>query len=809
MKRPLVLVALLYGGGLLLAEWFRLPLFFLFSLSFALAAAAIALPKRRSLLVWPLIIFSGWTNLTWRTHVISPHDLRNLISDPAEDVAVRGILLETPDERLYVRNGKEMSRTLIRVSVTAIQRGDHWQPAFGKIVATTRGQLPKLFFGGQTVEVRGVLASPAPALADGLFDYRNYLRRQSIYFELKVESPGDWQLVSTNSVPPLSDRFLAWAKRTLGRGLPGQDKPLRLLWAMTLGSKNVLTADAYDPFVQSGTMHIFAISGLHIALIAGILISLLRVIQISRVWCGAGVIPAIWFYTAATGWQPSAVRSGVMMSIIIAGWSLKRPSDLINSLAAAALIILLGDPQQLFQAGFQLSFFVVLSIALLMPPLETFRDRLLRTDPMLPAELLPLWRRWLAGPLRAVTTFVATSIAAWLGSWLLTAYYFHLFSPVTLLANLLVVPLSTAALACNLGSLICGSWFPYATELFNHSGWFWMWLMMKISEMVVRLPGAFFYVPSPAPIDFGIYYTGLGALLSGVAFKPNCRAWTASAVAVIIAYYGWRCHAAGSTTSLTILPVNGGAALYCDAPGQTNDLLIDCGSANSVEFVTIPFLHAQGVNRLPCLVLTHGDLRCVGGAENLQTNIITRQVAFSPVRFRSPAYRRIIQGLQATPEKCRILSEGDRLNQWTILHPRPDDHFAQADDQTLVLRGQINGVRVLLLSDLGKPGQSALLERKVDMRADIVVTGLPEQGDPLGEAVLDAVQPRLIIVTDSEFPATKRAKAPLLERLRRRNIPILCTRETGAISLVFQRTDWSISTARDPNGKRAIQESES
>src|SRR5262249_9984449 len=127
-------------------------------------------------------------------------------------------------------------------------------------------------------------------------------------------------------------------------------------------------------------MHIFAISGLHIALIAGILVSLLRVLQVPRAWCGAAVIPLIWFYTAATGWQSSAIRSTVMMSIVIAGWSLERPSDLINSLAAAALVILVWDPQQLFQAGFQLSFFVVLSIALFVPPLEQFIQRWLQPD---------------------------------------------------------------------------------------------------------------------------------------------------------------------------------------------------------------------------------------------------------------------------------------------------------------------------------------------------------------------------------------------------------------------------------------------
>src|SRR5258705_6394528 len=119
-----------------------------------------------------------------------------------------------------------------------------------------------------------------------------------------------------------SDRFQFWAKQTLARGLPTEDEDLRLLWAMTLGWQTALTAEVSEPFMRSGTMHIFAISGLHIALIAGVFLALFRALNIPRAICGATVIPIIWFYTMATGWQASAIRSTVMMTVIILGWSL-------------------------------------------------------------------------------------------------------------------------------------------------------------------------------------------------------------------------------------------------------------------------------------------------------------------------------------------------------------------------------------------------------------------------------------------------------------------------------------------------------
>src|SRR5208282_14306 len=245
------------------------------------------------------------------------------------------------------------------------------------------GTLPGNFFAGQSVEIdNGVIARPPLPLAEGLFNYRDYLQTRGIFYQLKTGSTNDWQLgASSLTPPPLTDRFLTWSRRTLALGLP-EDEPLRLLWAMTLGWRTAFTGDISEPFLRAGTMHLFAIDGLRIALISGMLVTLLRVLQISRAWCGLIAIPAIWFYTAATGWEPSAIRASVMMTVVLGGWALKRPGDTVNSLAAAAFIILLWEPRQLFEASFQLSFFVVLVIALMLPPLNKIADRLLRHDPL-------------------------------------------------------------------------------------------------------------------------------------------------------------------------------------------------------------------------------------------------------------------------------------------------------------------------------------------------------------------------------------------------------------------------------------------
>lgn len=784
IKRPFVPVALTYVGGILVADWVSFPPTGLFALTLAVALAALVWPPRRAVLLWPLIFLAGAVNLTLHTAQLSPHDLRTIIESRSEFLAVRGALAETPYHRIYDHNSEPAHRSLAQVSVHAVKlKNESWRPACGLVAVSTTGILPENFHAGQEVEIVGVLQPPRAPVAEGLFDYRTFLRRAGIYYQLQVRAVDDWKALAPADAPPVSDRFLAWAKNILGLGLPAEDEPLRLLWAMTLGWKAALTGEVAEPFMRSGTMHIFAISGLHIALIAGILVALLRVLQVPRAVCGFIVIPLIWFYTGVTGWQASAIRSTVMMSVVIAGWSLRRPSDLLNSLAAAGGIILLWQPQQIFQASFQLSFFVVLSLALFSPILEQVRRRWLEAEPLLPDELRPRWQRWSRAAACWLTAGFTTSLAAWLGSIPLIAYYFHLFTPVSLLANVIVVPLSSLALTSNLASLMVGGWWPALAGLFNHSAWFWMLLMVRVSEWSAQLPGGCFQIGTPSALMFAIYYAALVAVMAGWLKQPRWRWWICGGLAVMFLVMAFQWQHGRQATRLSILPLSGGSAVFFDAPGNADDALIDCGNESPAEFVVQPFLRAQGVNRINRLVLTHGDLKRVGATELISKTFAVPQIVTSPVRFRSPVYRQIVSDLERQPERWRQVNRDDAVGPWSVLHPQPQDNFPQADDSALVLAGTFHGVRVLLLSDLGRPGQEALLARGVDLRADIVVAGLPVEGEPLCEGLLDAIRPRVVVITDSEMPATRRASPRLRERLEQRKIPILCTRQTGAVTV--------------------------
>ncbi len=784
-RHPLVPVALTYGAGVLCCWKFPLPPAVLFGVTVLLVAVATLLSNWRGCLLWPLLVSLGWTNMALRSAVLAPADLRAVAKSTPEIVTLHARLSETPTLRVFDRNGKESWRSHAIVKVEALSRRGEWQPASGFVVVTTRGVLDTNLFAGRAVDLTGILREPPGALAEGLFDYRAFLAWQGIYFQLQCADANDWRLVPDADSPPqvpIADRFRIWAQRTLAHGLPAEDVELHLLWAMTLGWKTALTDEVAEPFMRSGTMHIFAISGLHIALIAGILVAVLRAAQLPRSACGLVVVPLIWFYTAATGWQPSAIRSTIMMTVFIAGWSLRRPGNLLNSLAASGFIILLWQPTQLFQASFQLSFFVVLAIALLLPPFEDRLQRLLQTDPFLPEELRPRWQRWLDRPARLLTANFATSLAAWLGSLPLIAHYFHLLTPASLLANLVVVPLSGLALMCNLGALLTGDWLPPFTDAFNHAGWLFMRWMVAFSHWSTTLPGAFFYVRTPTALEFFAFYTTVFITVTGWLWTPGKRraSW-----GILLTFAGvWSAgeFRARDEVRLTVLG-HGANVVFCDMPGNTRDLLVDCASESAANFVVKPFLRSQGVNTLSHLALTHGDQRRVGGFKHLDAEFLPRLTYTTAARSRSPAHRDAIKQLETTPARWKTVSTADRVLDWEILHPAATDKFDRADDNALVLRSELHGVRMLLLSELGTAGQRALLSRGGDLRADIVVAGLPEQGEPLSDQLLTAIQPRVIVLTDADFPVTKRAKAALTSRLSRNGTTVLRLTETGSLTL--------------------------
>lgn len=207
----------------------------------------------------------------------------------------------------------------------------------------------------------------------------------------------------------------------------------QLVIAMLLGDSHVIDKELRDEFSRAGIAHILALSGLHVGIIVWIVWMLLFPLDY---WCLKKLrlvltIVALGAFCAITGFSPSVVRAALMIAMSFTTYILYRRYSPINTLAVAALLILIFDPFQLYSIGFQLSFITMTAL------LVTLRH----------------WRPSMGNRLvRYAMTTIATSVVAMLATMIITAYYFNTISLVTPLSNLLVLPLLPLVLV--LGAII-------------------------------------------------------------------------------------------------------------------------------------------------------------------------------------------------------------------------------------------------------------------------------------------------------------------------------------------------------------------
>jgi len=275
------------------------------------------------------------------------------------------------------------------------------------------------------------------------FDNVRFQSRKGIFFQ-QFLSPDQVSLIGKSNPrnAGLLDRTHTWCKQQLNTYLP-DSAAAGLLQAMLLGDERGFDPELREAYSQTGVIHIVSISGAHVAVLFLVVTGLLFWIKGTHGrWIKYAVgVSLVWLYVLMAGAPPSALRSAVMFTVIALSVISGREGQALNTVIAAAAILLLGSPQWLFSVGFQLSFGAVLSILIFYKPIYG---------------LLPQ-TTWLG---RIAWQAVSASIAAEILTAPLVVYYFHNFPLLFIIANLLSVAL------VGLGALIGGiaivalSWIP-------------------------------------------------------------------------------------------------------------------------------------------------------------------------------------------------------------------------------------------------------------------------------------------------------------------------------------------------------------
>ena len=607
---------------------------------------------------------------------------------------------------------------------------------------------------GDEVALFGTFQPIEPPRNPGEFDMRAYLARRDVKNLFIVRYPENGRILAPGSgfsVLRAAARSREWMQRVLSRDLEDSPDVVGLICGTALGLRHQTRDDIEEPFQQTGTLHLFAVAGLHVGIVARLLWTLAMVMRLPRKPATALIIPLLFFYAAITGLHTASVRAAVMSALLLGGIFFDRKVLALNSLAAAAFLILLFDSNQLFTSGFQLSFAVVGAIVLLADPMFVRFERIVAPDPFLPRLLLSRPRRFFAAVGRGLARAASVSLAAWIGSLLLIYWYFYLVTPVSLFANLVVVPIAYFVLALAMLSLMAAPISSALSILFNNANWLMSRAVLGLVHFFAMLPAGHVYL---------------------ARFTER--------------------HA---PITITVLDEGTGGAAHI----RTNnyDWLIDCGSQRNYERTLKSFLHSRGINRIEGILLTHGDAQHIGCAADTVADFAPREIYENPLDVRSAVQRRLSDALQPGKTKPRHLIRGDSLLfgrnvHAEILYPTTNIKVTAADDAPLIVQLVFDEeIRVLFESDAGAKAEAALLETGDNLQSDILIKGQHHSGGSATPRFLEAVKPKLIVATSRESPVAEQITEEWANEIAHRGIKLFRQDQTGAVEVQFGDEEWT------------------
>ncbi len=396
-----------------------------------------------------LIVF-GFVHLQQNTHSNQPHNLIHVDGVTAYECVVRSATESKSNSwKFYVE--------LVQVKT------DAWQPATGKVVVyvskKTIDRIPWLY--GDHLIIQGSPQKLKPPANPNEFDYKRFLSFKNVYHQQFVKA-NQVQFIASPARRGFiyySHRVRDWASTVIESTLKGEQNQA-VAMALILGVTEGIDNELLSAYAASGAMHVLAVSGMHVGIIYVIILFLFKPLKKYRwsPWLVAGLsIFLLWAFAFVTGLSPSVLRAVTMFSFVALAKPLGWRTNIYNTLATSAFILLLYDPYLIMSVGFQLSYLAVLGIVYLQKP---------------------LYNLWVIDS--AVGNWVweitCISIAAQIATFALGMLYFHQFPVYFLVSNLFVIPLSTAVLVGGI-LLLAVSWISPIADLLG-------WLLQLLIELL-------------------------------------------------------------------------------------------------------------------------------------------------------------------------------------------------------------------------------------------------------------------------------------------------------------------------------------
>ena len=531
------------------------------------------------------------------------------------------------------------------------------------------------------------------------------------------------------------------------------------IFAMLFGGYEGVREELTESFTTTGIVHILSVSGSHITLLASVVALIGATFSLRKGITMMMALFAIASYVALAGFVPPAVRSGIMGTITFLGIVLARERDARHALTIAAASMLLISPFLAFDLSFMLSFASTAGLLYLAPAIR----RLLMRSHHISA---------FSKTHKKATTFiigsVSITVAAQLATLPIIAWYFHVVSLSSLIANLVIVPIVEAIIVVGLAAGLVAFILPFVSRLIFAFDALALGIVYESTRLLARLPMSQIYMPTmTAPTTFVYYALMIFALqkkerrdaITNI-MKRHAGPLIASIFlcAIVIAI---RLVTAPSVMRVHFIDVGqGDAALIVTPHGHA--LMVDTGGTRDDAFdtggrVDVPYLLHYGVRRLDYVLLTHVHEDHAAGAGG-----ILKKLPIDTIVTASEGMDAYQQSMKLSSKEMAQTSfiearEGatfslDGVTVETLYAPRKSSAASSGNELSNVYRVSYGDVSFIFTGDLVKEQESRLIEsatrKNESLKSTVLKVGHHGSHTSSSMDFLRAVSPRYAVISD-------------------------------------------------------------
>ena len=694
-------------------------------------------------------------------------------------------------------------RTTVRVRAIRIYVGGIWRDASGNIEMFVDGHLTDVTAGSRMRVLGSLRRLPSP-LNVGERDRRNHFRAERVLCHLHVGFPDCVTVVSSARRPWFNviESSRDHCHDALDRRLSTNN--VELGKALLLGARDGVPRETINAFFLTGTMHLLAISGLHLGILAFAFLAVAQRGLLPRRIVLVSLMIFIAGYAILTGARPPVVRALILIHIVCMSWLLNRHPNAMNSLAVAAIIVLLFNPTELFRVGAQLSFIAVAS-------LSWFATRFATQNAEDPLERL-IWRTrsrkkqltdWIR---RTLAKMTLASAIVWIMCLPLVSYAFHLVSPMAVALNVVMAIPVTFTLFSGVVTL-CFHWLcppiaHVASGICDHS----LAVIHRIVEVAQPIPGSHFWTPGYGlawTIVFYVVVIAVACRFVKFSRRWGIAAWVAWFV-IPIATTAARNAVFPKPFAATFIAVGHGTSVLLELPNGKN-MLYDCGHMGRPEScvnIISGVLWSRGIHCIDTVVVSHADADHYNALPGLLDRFAVGSVMVShgmfagdsdSVRFLHETILDLGVTVQTVDHRSAIMVD-DSVSM-RVLHPPTGVSFASDNATSVTLLIRRGGTTILLPGDIEEDGlERLLLQRPVD--CDLIMA--PHHGSQRSrpEEFGNWSRPEFVVISSGRRPDA----ASVVETFEQFG-KVYCTDSDGAITATVTNRGMLLRTFIEPLDK--------